>query len=188
MQPWWRAPPWGPGAGAPRDGTRSRHLCSSLYPPGESFVFTVWGPLKRVRIQVGSSRHRKVSHFLAAGAADQIPVYNWWDYVPGVLRLATRGHWRPRFCAAASPSGSRAGQGPDWDGVGVGGAGAGGLMTQVRQLRPPPGARGEAEAWPPAHSFPPRQALWLPLHPTTGRKEGDRALALTRGHESLGRD
>lgn len=69
-------PPWGPGAGAPRDGTRSRHLCSSLYPPGESFVFTVWGPLKRVRIQVGSSRHRKVSHFLAAGAADQIPVYN----------------------------------------------------------------------------------------------------------------
>lgn len=66
----------GRGAGAPRNGTRSRHLCSSLYPPGESFVFTVWGPLKRVRIQVGSSRHRKVSHFLAAGAADQIPVYN----------------------------------------------------------------------------------------------------------------
>lgn len=58
--------------------------------------------------------------------------------------MATRGHWRPRFCAAASPSRSRAGQGPDRDGVGVGGAGAGGLMTQVRQLRPP--ARGKGRS------------------------------------------
>lgn len=79
--------------------------------------------------------------------------------------MATRGHWRPRFCAAASPSRSRAGQGPDRAGVGVGGAGAGGLMTQVRQLRPPARGKGRSRGLASCALLPPTSGALAPPAP-----------------------